>query len=266
MIQKEPDMLKLRKILAIDGLRISPISLNKAYIHFNPKAKTLKGKYTPIPLDGKIKKMILNDLVASKIKAKPLDITRVEAIIAGKSDLDNNFKTVLDAVEDYLITNDRLIRDIKVKSGDQGHFAFFEEGEQFPAYSLPISKMGSANGKWLGRTIKLTRVAKKFKSDLSIISRFSKLTSKPTKKPVMVYLEAGLRSVQDLDNIFKLIFDSLIGIIYGDDRQICYIHAVKKVVKTKQQNYLTINIYEVEDEEINGFPDLFDDEWLSPAI
>lgn len=255
-----------KRILKISELRISPISLNRAYIHFNPNARTLKGKFTPIPLDGNIKKMILNDLATSNITAKPLDINRVQAVISGKSDLDNNFKTVLDALEGYLISNDRLITDIKAKSGDQGHISLFENGSERPTYSLDISNMGSANRKWLGKKIKLTKKAKKFKSDLGIISRFSKTTSKPTKKQVMVYLEAGLLSVQDLDNIFKLIFDSLTGIIYEDDRQICYIHAVKKVIKTKIQNYLTINIYEVEDEEIVGFPDLSNDDWMSKTV
>lgn len=259
-------MLKHKNILKVLNLRISPVSLNRAYVHFNPNAKTTKGKFTPIPLDTALKEMILNDVLASGVKAKPVDINRVESIISGKSDLDNNFKSILDAIEGSLITNDRLIHDIKVKRGDHGHISLYEKNNKNSTYEIPISKMGSANRKWLGRTIKLTRVAKKFKSDLSIISRFSKSISTPTKKPVMAYLEVGIISNQDLDNVFKLIFDSLTGIIYDDDRQICYIHAVKKVVKKKLQNYLSINVYEVENEKINGFPDLSNANWMLETI
>ena len=229
-------------LLELNLLNIKLLSVNKAYNFYGDNG------CKPFTISKNEKKTIQDLLMISYKNVNPCDVNKVIATFNGKGDLDNKFKTIFDASQGIVIKNDRDINYIEISRGEKTVFDFYENDKSvcscdLSSVSNSINKHWSVKGK--NSSITLTKEARKYKEDMAIISRFYKTTKIPSEKDVIIELEAGLNKSQDLDNIFKLLFDSYKRIIYDEDKQICKITAIKKIVEGNK-NTLKLKVFEKE--------------------
>lgn len=235
-------MKKTKLLLDLELKQYNLISVNKAYRFYDPKRKN---KYQPYVGDKKTKENIQNQLT-SKYRGKPLKINymKVDINASKKSDIDNKAKTLLDASEGIIMLNDRDINKLLFRRAKSNKVTYHSKEKRIKIDFIDKTFDNSVNKHWKSKNIKLSKEAEIFKKDISTLSAFYKKDKKYlSKKEIIIVINTTLRSTQDLDNVFKLIFDSFTGIIYKDDKQISYIFATK-TVNNKSKNNLRIRIWE----------------------
>lgn len=218
------------------------ISVNSAYNFYNPKRKN---KRQPFVTDLAQKENIRVQII-DQYKGKPLKINymKVDINASSNSDIDNKSKTIFDASENIIITNDRFIEKILLRRAKQNKVCYSNKDSKITIEFTKNTFNNSVNNHWQASKVTLKSKAKTFKKDIKTLSAFYKKNKKYiSKKRIIIVINTTLKSTQDLDNIFKLILDSFTGIIYEDDRQIDFIFATKET-NNKIKNNLRVRIWE----------------------
>lgn len=235
--------MKTRLLLDLKISNYKLISVNKAYTFYDSKRK--KNKCQPYAADNDQKELI-RDEIEKQYKGKPfkMDYVKVDINASKTSDIDNKTKTLFDACEGYIFNNDKDILKILLRRNSFNRITARNKSKKiiinFPSNALK----NSVNNHWKSNTVKLSKVARTFKKDVRILTRFyQKYKKYISKKRIIVIINADLRATQDLDNIFKLLLDSFSTFVYDDDRQIDFIYATKKV--SNKGNNVRIRILEI---------------------
>jgi len=223
------------------------LSVNKAYKFYDIKRKN---KYQPYTTSKKEKENIRRQ-ISSQYHDKPLTVTYLKLDIkaSGSSDIDNKGKITIDACEGILLKNDRDITTLIMRRASFNKITCKCNKEKSISISLlPNALDNSVNNHWKSKNIKLSKKAIIFKKDIKTLAQFYKMKKKYiSEKDIIIVLNAYIRNQQDIDNVFKLLFDSFTKTIYKDDKQIFYIIA-HKYIKNKGNNAFRIKIYEKEGE------------------